>query len=392
MRIIHCADIHLDSQMTSYLDSGMARKRRKEIFNTFCSMLDFAQENRVDAIIIAGDLFDTDKISMNTVKAVTDEIQRHGEVTVFYLPGNHDRKDNIFRGCNIPDNMIVLSGEWSYWRLNEVYGVQEIRTGQKMPDETVILAGCVLDEYTDADTYDHLQLPENTVNIVTLHGQIYENGGRNNADSIDIRRLQNRCIDYLALGHVHAYQDGRLDQRGRYCYPGCLEGRGFDECGEHGFVMLDVDALSGVIRSRFVPWAYRRISEIQVDVTGMTDMLEVEDTIAERLYSESRNSDMERIRDTDGLDIVRVILAGDSFTLEDISVEHISERFKDSFFYFSVLDRTYKGDGQTGYENEVSLKGEFVRTVMASQLSQDDKEYIIAMGIRALAGEEIVIE
>ena len=62
MRIIHCADIHLDSQMTSYLDSGMARKRRKEIFNTFCSMLDFAQENRVDAIIIAGDLFDTDKI------------------------------------------------------------------------------------------------------------------------------------------------------------------------------------------------------------------------------------------------------------------------------------------------------------------------------------------
>ena len=106
MRIIHCADIHLDSQMTSYLDSGMARKRRKEIFNTFCSMLDFAQENRVDAIIIAGDLFDTDKISMNTVKAVTDEIQRHGEVTVFYLPGNHDRKDNIFRGCNIPDNMI----------------------------------------------------------------------------------------------------------------------------------------------------------------------------------------------------------------------------------------------------------------------------------------------
>lgn len=392
MRIIHCADIHLDSQMTSYLDSGMARKRRKEIFNTFCSMLDFAQENRVDAIIIAGDLFDTDKISMNTVKAVTDEIQRHGEVTVFYLPGNHDRKDNIFRGCNIPDNMIVLSGGWSYWRLNEVYGVQEIRTGQKMPAETVILAGCVLDGYTDAETYDHLQLPENTVNIVTLHGQIYENGGRNNADSIDIRRLQNRCIDYLALGHVHAYQDGRLDHRGRYCYPGCLEGRGFDECGEHGFVMLDVDALSGVIRSRFVPWAYRRISEIQVDVTGMTDMLEVEDTIAERLYSESRNADMERIRDTDGLDIVRVILTGDSFTLEDISVEHISERFKDSFFYFSVLDRTYKGDGQTGYENEVSLKGEFVRTVMASQLSQDDKEYIIAMGIRALAGEEIVIE
>lgn len=392
MKIIHCADIHLDSPMTSYLDSGKARERRKEILNTFCSMLDFAQENRVDAVIIAGDLFDTEKISMNTAKVVTEEIQRHGEVTVFYLPGNHDRKDYIFRGCNIPDNMIVISREWSYWQLNEEYGVREIKPGQKLPAETVILAGCVLDSYTDTDIYDHLQLPENAVNIVTLHGQIYDNGGGNNADSIDIRRLQNRCIDYLALGHVHAYQDGRLDHRGRYCYPGCLEGRGFDECGEHGFVMLDIDAESGVIRSRFVPWAYRRISEIQVDVTGMTDMLEVEDNIAERLYSESRKADIGRIRDTNGLDLVRVILTGDNFALEDINEDHIGERFKDSFFYFSVLDRTYKGDGQTGYENEVSLKGEFVRTVMASQLSQDDKEYIIAMGIRALAGEEIVIE
>ena len=48
-------------------------------------------------------------------------------------------------------------------------------------------------------------------------------------------------IDYLALGHIHKYKQAELDQRGVYCYSGCLEGRGFDECGEKGFVLLDID-------------------------------------------------------------------------------------------------------------------------------------------------------
>ena len=48
-------------------------------------------------------------------------------------------------------------------------------------------------------------------------------------------------IDYLALGHIHSYKCHKLDKRGVYCYSGCLEGRGFDECGDKGFVLLETE-------------------------------------------------------------------------------------------------------------------------------------------------------
>ena len=91
-------------------------------------------------------------------------------------------------------------------------------------------------------------------NIVVLHGQESEYSARDKAEIIHLTALKNKGIDYLALGHTHSYKKERLDARGVYCYPGCLEGRGFDECGEHGFVMLDIDELTGTIDSTFIPF------------------------------------------------------------------------------------------------------------------------------------------
>ena len=55
---------------------------------------------------------------------------------------------------------------------------------------------------------------------------------------VSLPRLQNKNIDYLALGHLHDYRFERLDSRGHYCYSGALEGRGFDELGPKGFVVV----------------------------------------------------------------------------------------------------------------------------------------------------------
>ncbi len=73
--------------------------------------------------------------------------------------------------------------------------------------------------------------------------------------------LRGKYIDYLALGHIHSYKKERLDDRGVYCYSGCLEGRGFDECGEKGFVLLDIT--EGKIHTEFVPIAKRMLHEVK---------------------------------------------------------------------------------------------------------------------------------
>ena len=55
MRIIHCADIHLDSSLNTHLTLKQAPVRKNEILNTFYRMTVFAKENDIKAVLIAGD-------------------------------------------------------------------------------------------------------------------------------------------------------------------------------------------------------------------------------------------------------------------------------------------------------------------------------------------------
>ena len=63
MKIIHCADIHLDSRITANLSATKSKQRKAEVLNSFCNMCDYAVNNGVEVVIIAGDLFDSDRCS-----------------------------------------------------------------------------------------------------------------------------------------------------------------------------------------------------------------------------------------------------------------------------------------------------------------------------------------
>ena len=91
-----------------------------------------------------------------------------------------------------------------------------------------------------SSVYDTLALPIFKFNIVVMHGQVAGYNSNEKAEVISIPKLKEKNVDYLALGHIHSYQDGRLDARGAYAYAGCLEPRGFDELGAKGFVRLEV--------------------------------------------------------------------------------------------------------------------------------------------------------
>ena len=125
-----------------------------------------------------------------------------------------------------------------------------------------------LNERNQVTAYNSLVLGHDDYNIVTLHGQLGNYRSREQAENISLNDLKNKNIDYLALGHVHGFVQEALDNRGIYCYPGCLEGRGFDECGEKGFVLLDIDEQQHRATTTFVPIAARTLYTLEVDVTG----------------------------------------------------------------------------------------------------------------------------
>ena len=88
MKLIHCADLHLDSPMESNLTAAKARERKNEILSTFSDLVDLADRGGADAILIAGDLFDSTRTSRKTERYVLDLISSHPDLFFFYLAGN----------------------------------------------------------------------------------------------------------------------------------------------------------------------------------------------------------------------------------------------------------------------------------------------------------------
>lgn len=383
MRIIHCADVHLDSALTTHLDKERARSRRKEILDTFRRMLVYASDNDVQAVIIAGDLFDSETVSASTVNVVLGEIARHNELEVYYLQGNHDPGKSIFAGKIIPENLHTFEDRWTYYRLDKNAG-ESGYDNEMLADSNIVLAGIELTADNKNSIYDELSIRESDVNIVTLHGQTQAYGIAQGTEDICLDNLKDRGIDYLALGHIHKPKKENLDHRGIYVYPGCLEGRGFDECGAHGFVLVDIDDMTHELKTKFIPFAYRRLYDVQVDITDAADSHDAADMIAEMLYREvnSHESDQSQA-------LVKITVNGSIDVEKEIDMDYLFRQFEDSFYYMKLVDKTNLKVDPLKYVHDMSLKGEFIRLVLEQDMSDEDKAFIIQTGVRALDGEEV---
>jgi len=365
MRLIHCADLHLDSRMTSNLSKEKARERKKELLLTFERMVEYAAAHHVEAILIAGDLFDTRNISATARHVFWNAIDSHREIQFFYLKGNHDTDHFMADREEIPENLKLFGTAWTSYPLGS----------------RIVVSALELSEENAAGAVNTLILDPDKFNIVMLHGQQAEAGAKEKVRIIRLRELKNRGIDYLALGHIHSYQEGALDARGAWCYPGCLEGRGFDECGEHGFVLLDVDESSGRCRRQFVPIAGRRLYTIQTDVSGCEKASEIAERIDNVIDSQHPVQK----------DLIKIVLTGEVDVEDEIDVEYLRKRLEPDYYFVKLYDETTPRVDVSRFLLDTSLKGEFVRTVLsAAELSDEERAEVIRCGLRALAGEEIL--
>lgn len=368
MKIIHCADLHLDSKLTTNLSKEQAKERRLELLQTYERMVEYASEHGVKAIIIAGDMFDTKHVSALVRNSVIGKIINHPDIDFYYLRGNHDC-DNIFNTMeNIPENLKQFEKAWKTYVANpQTY-------------HSIMITGVELDSENADSVYDSLALEHDKFNIVVLHGQesMYRVKDKE-AETINLNALRNRGIDYLALGHIHTYKEEALDNRGKYCYCGCLEGRGFDETGECGFVLLEIDEIKKTCKSEFIPFAGRTLYEKAIDVSGCMTSIQIVEKIKQEL-------DLERYSSRS---LVKIVLTGNIDIECEKNIEYIKQQLENRYYFLKLYDETrFKIDYST-FALDESLKGEFVRTVnAAADLDEDTKAEIIRYGIQALAGEE----
>ncbi len=341
MKIIHCADIHLDSALSSNFTAQQAEQRRNELLLTFTDMVEYGAEHNVRAIIIAGDLFDGAQVSARAKNVVRDCIKRNPQMDFLYLPGNHD-EGTVGEELSTFPNFKVLGGKAVSYRYGNVV-ITSFPEGQRLAPEDI--------------------------NIAVRHMELKS------------PEMFAGCnIDYLALGHIHKHIEGRLDSRGVYCYSGYLEARGFDECGEQGFVELDTNAEG--LRYRYVPYGRRRAWRLQISVNDFADELGLDSlSLCEQIEKAAA--------DISSKDMLCIRLVGNITPENDINRDYIRAYFKDKFYLFRLEDRTKLRIDIEGLKKEPSLRADFIKKVMESDETEDVKKAVIICGIKALAGEVI---
>lgn len=354
MKIIHCADIHLGSKMDSKLPREKADERRRELRSALTNMAEYAANNGVSVILLAGDVFDSNRPFKKDKEFFYSVVRNNPQIDFLYLRGNHDSLES-YTETDLA-NLKCFSDAWQYYD----YG-------------GTVIAGIELSAANCTSLYSTLRLERDKLNIVMLHGTAGDASGK---DKINLTKLRNKNIDYLALGHLHRH-DGfcRLDERGVYGYAGCLEGRGYDEAGEKGFVLLDAD---GKLTAQYVPFSKRTVHIYNVDISKTED-----DYAAYRLVRQTL--------DCPKSDIVRVVLCGEiGYDNGGLAAELQKRLAAENYYWMDVKDETLRRIDYAAFEGDISIRGEFVRTVLAeSALSPERQGSIIATGLKALDGREI---
>ena len=139
--------------------------------------------------------------------------------------------------------------------------------------------------------------------------------------------------------------------------------------------MLDVD--ENRITAEFVPFAKRTVGAVCADITDLTTVSQILTAAEQSLEPVSADSP------------VKLTLTG-TYTLETQKDLQFLKTMLDGRFYFLKLaDESRLKIQRESYEHDASLKGEFIRLVMASDRTDEEKETMICCGIRALSGEEV---
>ena len=406
VKLIHTADLHLDSAFRSRFTKEEAENRRQKQLMAWKELLSFAEEKKVQGILIAGDLFDSPVVSHGTMDFFLSTISEHPEISFFYLRGNHDTENTFCYQENLPKNLFLFSEKGKKYRLNDrlllagvEYGTKDISFGenegatqgagqaaeQGVGQENAHGAEALSKSESESEEESKfLKLKEEDCNILLLHGALYQGSAKGDAvqgeEGIFLKNLEKLPLSYIALGHIHKGGEGRLNNGALWAYPGCLQGRGFDEEGERGFLYLKVEEEKKEIRKEFIPIKQGEFRILEIE------LLEDEGTLAclKKIEVEMEKAGIAKE------DSLRIILKGKKGLEQERNLRYLQLQLQDSVFFLEIRDECELSWNREEAMKEKSLKGEFLRVLAAADnLSKEEQEEIIALGMGLLQGGEL---
>lgn len=353
VKIFHIADVHFDTPFSA-LTPEEAASCKNSLRSAFSKAVLAAKNRGVELFFIAGDLFDSRFVSPDTLEFVKEKIASYPSCRFFIAPGNHDPygEGSFYAKGDLPENVHVFR-EKARVELDElgvdIYGF-----------------GFTKEHCGEGPLTGYPERRKDRINILVCHGDL---GGREGAYApFTEKDVAASGFDYIALGHIHKASGIMRQGDSFYAYPGCIEGRGFDETGDKGGLIGTV--CKGSVELSHFSLSIRRYEIAEVDISGAETRLQVMEAIrnAIRPYGGTR---------------LRVVLTGRPKNAFYISAD-LFETGGSCPEYIEIKDETVPCPDFTEIEAENTLRGAFFRRMRERIEETEEGTAEREMAVRAL--------
>ncbi len=371
MRLLHTGDLHLDSAFCSY-GAKDAENQREAGRDLLRRIFECAKNESCDMMLIAGDLFDSKFVTPESAELFCSLVEKY-DIPVVLSPGNHDFYfENSFytkAQKRLGDRFTLFtSSEMQMFDFDEL-GVRVFGyafTG-------ISLLQSPLDSFDTVEENGYIKL-------LCAHADITSPVSR--YAPLTLSQLQKADFDYVALGHVHnRANESFLDGRVHYC--GFAQGRSFDELGEGGVWIVDVDKDSFNCERKIL--STESFYMLENEMPKCDDEASLSRELCELIKSKAYPNGAH----------LRMILTGivaQNLSLDASLVDGIVK--ETGISYLEIIDETLPLLDGEYLERDSTLRGELYRTLLPKLSSADPEERAIAIkalqiGLAAIDGKNI---
>jgi DNA repair exonuclease SbcCD nuclease subunit len=365
VRLLHFADLHLDTPFR-WAPREVARARRQGLRDTLLSIRKLADAQRVDALTCGGDLYEQERFTPDTAEFLRLTFAELDPLPVFLAPGNHDwvGPSSLYRQVKWTPNVHVFD-QAKLVPVSLADGITLWGAGHRVPANT-------------PGFLDGFRVDRGGVHVALFHGS--EQGGLRFQESGKVphapfrgEQVPQAGLHHALLGHFHHPVDAPY-----YTYPGNPDPLTFGETGDRAAVLLTVAADGAVSGERF-PVASSTVSDVTVDLTGVTHSGQVTQRVREALSGRSG--------------AVRVTVCGEVGPDVDLRVDDIAALTAAGLVVIPRVGAVSVAYDVERLAQEQTVRGQFVRDVRdAPDLTDDQRRRILVTGLRALDGRTDELE
>lgn len=373
VKILHTADMHLDAPFTLE-DPSLSEVRRGDLRSAFTALTMYVEDNNIDLVLIAGDMFDSEYVTKDTVSLVIKELGRLSKCKFVISPGNHDpyTPNGVYKKTQFPDNVYIFTEPTLSLLAFEDIGVDVYGYAFTKP-------------YMERNPFvGRKPLHSDRINILCAHADT--SSPISKYCPVTESDIAESGFDYIALGHIHAGKEVTKLGITYYAYPGCIEGRDYGEPGHKGALAGTLIKDSQGFRHDLKPirFSRRRYAQERLNVSGASTNEEISEQIAACIVRNGYGDDT----------LLRITLEGN--VTPDLKIsKKIIERNIRNLYTFDLIDHTLPLYDCEALKYDPTIKGAFFEALLPTLENGTAEEREIASlalryGLSAIDGSDII--